>query len=239
MTLNRFFAPLRVFIFGIWIFLSLGFCRLRFLFLLSFRGKDHDHALAFHVGRLIDFCEIGQSFGQPLQHFLALLLVGNLSSLEDHCCFDFMALAKEPHSVPRLEVEVMNVCVRMEPEFFEQRDMLVFLLNLVLLGELVLEFAEVDDLADRGCCPGHNLNEVGVTLTCQGNGCPGRHDPQLASMLVDNPDFRSFDFVVDSVLLFLADGVTSYMVMDLSATALEILPQNSPTLIAPRSPFLC
>ena len=51
---NRFFAPLRVLIFGMGVFLLLDFCRFRFDFSLPVGRENHDHALPFHMWWLVD-----------------------------------------------------------------------------------------------------------------------------------------------------------------------------------------
>ncbi len=117
--------------------------------------------------------------------------------------------------------------------------MLVFLLDLVLLRELVLEFAEVDDLADGRGRPGDDFHKIRIALPGESNGVAGSHHPELSPPVVDHAYFGNADLVVDAGAFLLADGPASYVVSVLSLFSFVTLARNSASGMAPRSPTRC
>jgi hypothetical protein len=220
--------------------LTLWFGCFAFSFLLSLRGKDHNHRSSFHVGGLIDLRNIAELLRQSGEKLLPLFFVGDFPALENDACFHFVPFHQKPPGMSDLEVEIVNIGVRVEAKFLEQGDMLMLLLNLVLLRQFVLEFPEVDDFADRRLGIRYNLDKVCTPFPCHRH-CLGRsHDAKLSPVVIDYPDLWNADFIIDAVALLFADGMTSYGVMVFSAISRRRRASISSSPTGPRSPFfLC
>ncbi len=146
---------------------------------------------------------------EPVQHVRPLLLVGDLPPLEDDGRLHLVPLGQEPPRVSHLEVKIVCIGLRVKPKLLQQGDVLVLLLDFVLLRQLVLVLAEVDDLADGGRGIGNNFHEVGFPLLGQADRGRRRHDAQLSAVLVDDAHFRDANFLVDAGTLLFADGYSS------------------------------
>ena len=186
-----------------------GLFLFRLWFLLFVRHKDRDHAPAFHVRRLIDFRALSERLHQPGEQHLPLFLIGDLPAFENHSRLDLVPLCEKPFRMPHFEVEIMSVGVRMEPQFLEQRHMLMLLLEFVFFRKLILELAKVDDLADRRVGVRDDLDKIGFALPRQTNGCSRTHDAELAAMLINDPYLGDTDFVIGTRAFLLANGCAS------------------------------
>ena len=111
--------------------------------------------------------------------------------------------------------------------------MLVLLLQLVFLRQLVLEFPEIDDLADRRNSVRDDLHEIGLPLPRQADRLGRGHDAQLAAVLIDDPDLRDPDLFVDASALLLANGSPSYGVSAFASTVSRSIRMTSAVVCDP------
>ena len=109
---------------------------------------------------LIDFRDVEEPLTEPVEQAFSLVLIRNFSSLENNGRFDFMSVRDELQRVFRLEFEIVNIGVRVEPEFLHQAHVLMFLLELFFLLKFVLILAEIHDLADGRHGIRNDFNEV-------------------------------------------------------------------------------
>ena len=203
---NRFFAPLFVFILGIGgSFLLLALLCFGLGLLLLFRSEDHDHAPSFHPRRLVHFRDIFEAFHQPLEEFGPAFLVRNLTPTEHNGGLHLVTILEKLDGVPGLEIEIVNISIRMKPELLQERDMLMSFLNLVLFCQLVLELPEIDDLDDGGVRIGDDLDEIGIPLSCEPHRGTRCHHTELTSMLVNDAHLRHADLFIDAGAFFLAN----------------------------------
>ena len=138
----------------------------------------------------------------------------DLSSFEHHGCLHLVPIQQKSPGVPRFEIEIVSIRVGMETEFLQERDMLMLLLKLVFLRLLVLELTVADNLAYGWLGSGNDLHEVGIAFSCQENSLPYRHHAKLSSVMIDNPDLGSPDFIIDAGSLFCAYGLPPSVVND-------------------------
>ncbi len=140
--------------------------RLLLLFGTLVRGKYHDEVATLELHGLIDLRDIGHLASKSVEHLPALILIGDLPSLEHNRRLHFVPFLDEPASMPSLEFEIMDVSVGMEPNLFDLRHMLMLSLKLLLLRQLILVLPKVHDLAHGGIGIRNNLNEIPRACPC-------------------------------------------------------------------------
>ncbi len=164
------------------------------------------HLSPFHLCCRIDLCDIRKLFRQAIQQAATLILIRNFASLEDDRCFYLMSLFNERPRMTHLELKVMRIRIRMEPDLLYLRHMLVLLLKLFLLGELVLVLPEVHDLAYWWIGIRNNLDQIQPAVGSHLQRFLRPQHSHLMPFFVNEPDFRSFDFCVDARALLLDGG---------------------------------
>ena len=182
---------------------------LRVYFLFPFGGQDHNHASPLHVRFLVDLRIILQSVGQLRQHLISFFLVGDFPAFEHDRRLHLVPFQEELPGMTRLEIEIVNVRIGMKPQLFQQRNVLVLLLNLVFLREFIFELAEVDNLANRRCRIGNDLNQISFSLTSKSHRHLRGHDAQLRAVLVNDANFRVVDLLIYPRTFLFADGRVS------------------------------
>ena len=171
------------------------------------RADHHDHIPAVLLRLGLDKAELLDIASKPLQELVAKLRPGLLASAEHDRHLDFVALPEEPLDVTLLGPVVVRVDLRPDLDLLDDRLRLVLARFPGLEGRLVLELAEVHELADRRPCRRRHLDEVEVRLLCQPERVRDRHDPDLLAGRAYEPNFRYPDTVVDT--RFSADVTSS------------------------------
>src|SRR3954463_10116389 len=186
-TLNRFFAALLVFCFGI----SFHSCVFR-------RAQHHHHVATVEKGLGFDLPDLLHVLGEPEEEVPATLRMGRLATAEHDRHLDLRALIQEPLYVPLLGVVVVDADLRTELDLLDVdlALMLPSLLSLLLL--LVPVLAVVHDLRDRRIRLGRDLDEVEVLPVGVLAGLVGGLDTELRAVVVDEPDVRDTDRIVDA-----------------------------------------
>ena len=186
-TLNRFFAALRVFVFGI----SFHSCVFR-------RAQHHHHVAAVEEGLGLDRPDLLDVVGEAEEQVAAALRMGRLATAEHDRDLHLRALVQKPLYVTLLGVVVVDADLRAELDLLDVDLALVLpsLLRLLLL--LVLVLAVVHDLRDRRVGLGRDLDEVEVLAVGVLAGLVGGLDPELRAVVVDQADVRDADRIVDA-----------------------------------------
>ena len=121
-----------------------------------------------------------------------MLFVGDFPPLKDDRRFQLVSFFQESPAMTHLEFEVMVVGIRMEPEFLQERNVLVFPLKLIFLRLLILELSEVHDLADRWRRIRYDLDQVETPLSREFDCLRRTHKAKLPSIIdhanLGNPD---------------------------------------------------
>ena len=181
------------------VFLLLGF-------LFPVRNKQQHHASTLHPGGLVDSSNIGDMFHETAQKFLTLFDACDLSALEDNGRLHFVPVCKKLVCMSCLEIKVVRISVRMKAELLQNGHMLMFLLELVFLRLFILELPKTDDLAHWRFRTGDDFHQIGLTLQGKPDRFPWCHHSKLCTMVVDNPDFRSPDLIINAGSLFFGYG---------------------------------
>jgi hypothetical protein len=63
----------------------------------------------------------------------------------------------------------------------------------------VLKLAEIHDLAHRWCNGRRNFNEIKPALICNAKSFGYLKNPQIASLIINNPDRGGADELIDSI----------------------------------------
>ena len=95
------------------------------------------------------------------------------------------------------EVNVVLAGLGTQTDFLELRLMLLVALLAQTFFLLVLEFSEVHDAADRWTIVWTDLNQIHSGFLCQFQTVSSGNDPCHVSILVDDPDGRNPNLLVD------------------------------------------
>jgi len=135
--------------------------RLR-LCLLAQRSDHHDHVPAVLLRLRLDEAEFLDVAGQPLEQLVPELRSRLLATAEHDRYLDLVSLPEEPLDVAFLGAVVVRVDLRPDLDLLDDRLRLVLARLPGLEGRLVLELAEVHELADRRARGRRHLDEVEV-----------------------------------------------------------------------------
>jgi hypothetical protein len=205
------------------------------LSLLAVRSDHHDHVSAILLRLRLDEAEFLDIAGQPLEQLVAELGPRLLPAPEHDRHLDLVPLPKEPLDVAPLGAVVVRVNLRPNLDFLDDRLRLVLARLPGLERRLILELAEVHELADRRPRGRRHLDEIEVCLLSQSQRIGDRDDPDLLSRRAYETNFRYPDTVVDT--RFSADvtsNVTSFLIRDYprSATLGLAVKRQSPARLA-------
>src|SRR5436190_933770 len=186
-TLNRFLAALLVFCFGI----SFRSC--------VFRRAQHHHHVATVEKRLrLDLPNLLHVLGEPEEEVSTTLRMGRLATAEHDRYLDLRALVQEPLYVTLLGVVVVDTDLRTELDLLDLDLALMLPSLLPLLLLLVPVLAVVHDLRDRRVRLGGHLDQVEVLPVGVFASLVGGLDPELRAVVVDEPDLRDANRIVDA-----------------------------------------
>src|SRR5690554_94974 len=128
------------------------------------RGKDHQHGPALHRRTLFDKSDVVQLTDNPVHLLARDLGVRNLTAPEPDSHLDLVAILQPAASVADLEREVVIGGLRPEADLLDLDLLLLAARLTLLLRLLILELAEVHDLADRRIGIRGDLNQVEASL---------------------------------------------------------------------------
>src|SRR5581483_6668791 len=197
-SLNRFFAALFLFCFGISASSRADALR---------RPEHHDHVPPVEERRGLHHSDLLHVLRQPHQEVSTALRVRGLAPPEHDRDLDLRALPEEALDVAFLRVVVVNSDLRSELDLLDVDLRLVLPRELGLLLLLVPVLPVVHDLRHRRIGLGCDLDEVEVLGIRVVERLGGLLDPQLLPVLVDEPHARRPDRIVDSSLRNRADGL--------------------------------
>ena len=109
-----------------------------------------------------------------------------------------VALFQELEDRPHLHVIVMRVGARTELDFLDLDDLLLLAGFRLALLRLILELAEVHDLADWRFSRRRDLDKVKAGLFGHLHGAGRGHHPDVFAIGPDQADFRRADAVIDA-----------------------------------------
>src|SRR6266536_5901561 len=162
------------------------------------RGEHHDHLAAFEFRLLLDLGHRREVAADALEQFGAELLVGELSASEAQGDLDLVAFLEEPPDRAHLHVIVVIVDHRPELDLLDLDDLLLFARLGGLLLLLVLEFAVVEDFADRGGLVGDDLDEVQPRFGGDGERVADLNGAVVLAWLSDQLHLANANLIVDA-----------------------------------------
>src|SRR5207244_218698 len=190
-TLNRFFAPLCVFCFGIVSRHPRVLCR----------AQQHHHVPAVEERWRLDLTDLLDVLCQSHQKVAAPLRVRGLAPSEHDRDLDLRALVEEALDVALLRVVVVNADLRPELDLLDVDRDLVLARELRLLLLLVAVLPVVHHPRDRRIRLGRHLDEVEVLVLGVPDCLRRGLDPELGSVLVDEADPGRANLTVDPRVL--------------------------------------
>ena len=207
--LNRFLAPLWVFIFG-GLVADLLTGSASFLFAFPFpvrharfrleRSHEHDHGPAFHSRRLFDDAVRPELIGELIEERFAEIRVGHLAPPKEDRQLDLVSGVEELRGLPAFGLEVMVVDLGPDADLFQLDDVLVAAGLALFATLLVPKLAVVHKPADGRHRIGRHLDQVESTLARHLERVKCWNDPDLLAVLVDQPDLTNPDALVDPCL---------------------------------------
>src|SRR5215831_13052616 len=187
LTLNRFLALLDVLVFGIFPLHS------RVL-----RWRQHHHHVASVEERLrLDLPDVLDVVGQAHQQVASALGMRRLAAPEHDRHLDLGALVQKALDVSLLGLVVVLADLRSELDLLDVDLGLVLPRELGLLLLLVAVLPVVHDPGDRRICLRCDLDQVEALVEGVLHRLARRLDAELRAVLVDQPDLRRPDVVVD------------------------------------------
>src|SRR5262249_18748210 len=184
-TLNRFFAPLCLFCFGIFFGDS---CVLR-------RAEHHDHVPSVEERRRLDEPDLLDVLGETHQQVPSPLRVSRLAAPQHD--LDLRPLVEEADDMALLRLVVVNSDLWPELDLLDVDRNLVLASELGLLLLLVAVLAVVHDPRDRRIGLSRDLDEVEVLAVRVVERLLDRLHSELAALFVDETDLRRADVLVD------------------------------------------
>src|SRR4051794_30114034 len=177
----------------------------------SLRGpvgsQHHDHVAAVLLRTGLDETEIRDLFAEPAQEPETQLGATLLATAEHDRHLDLVARLEEPDHVTLLGLVVVRVDLGAELHFLDDGLLLVAPGFARLECALVLELAEVHELAHRRARHRRYLDQIQVDVRSQLQGALERDDAHLLTLGADQTDFPCPDLLVHA--WFDADGASS------------------------------
>ena len=125
---------------------------------------------------------------------------------EDDHLLALVAFRQELANVRDLEIKVVLVGLGPELDLFEHDRRLMAARGLLLLRRLVLELAEVHDLADRRCRSRIDFDQLQPQLLREAQRIMGGDDADLRTVGADDTHLGNSDAAADSVVVRRAGG---------------------------------
>jgi hypothetical protein len=207
--LNRFLAPLWVFIFG---GLVVALLTASGSFLLAFpfpvrhthlrleRSHEHDHGPALHPRRLLDRTVRTELIGELIEQRFAQIRVGHLAAAEEDSQLDLVSGVEELRGLTTFRFEVMVVDLGPDTDLFQLDNVLMAAGLALFAALLVAKLAEVHEPADGWHGVGRHLDKIEPSLTRHLERVKRWNDTDLLAILIDQPDLANPDALIDACL---------------------------------------
>jgi hypothetical protein len=117
---------------------------------------------------------------------------------------------QKPADVLDLEVQIVVVRLRTQLDLLQQDRGLVLPRLLLLLGGLVLELAEVHDLAHRRRGARIDLDQLQPLLFSEAHRLVSREDSDLTAVSADHPDFGDANSTSHAVVVCSTRGLKTW-----------------------------
>jgi len=131
-----------------------------------------------------------------VKHLSSQLGVGEFAAAEADCDFDLIPLFKESADHLDLRGDVVLVGAWSEAHLFEFDDLLILARFALALGLLVLEPPVVHQAAHGWDCVRCYLDKIESPLLGHPDRVDRRHDPQLFTIIANQPDVPDPDLVI-------------------------------------------
>jgi hypothetical protein len=207
--LNRFLAPLWVFIFG-GLVPDLLTGSVSFLFAFPFpvrhahfrlqRSHEHDHGPALHPRWLFDGAMRTELIGQLIEERFAQIRVGHFATAEEDGQLDLVSGIEELRGLATFGFEVMVIDLGPDTDFFQLDDVLMAAGLAFFATLLVPKLAVVHEPADGWHRVGRHLDQIESPLTRHLKCVKSWNDADLLAVLIDQPDLANPDTLVDPCL---------------------------------------
>src|SRR5687768_696589 len=207
--LNRFLAPLWVFIFG-GLVVDLLTDSVSFLLAFPFpvrhahlrleRSHEHDHGPALHPGRLFDSAVRTELIGELIEQGFAQIRVGHLAAAKEDGQLDLVSGVEELRGLPTFGFEIVIIDLGPDADLFELDDVLMAAGLALLATLLVSKLAVVHEPADGWHCIGSHLDQIEPPLARHLERVKRGYDTDLLAVLIDQPDLADPDALIDACL---------------------------------------
>jgi hypothetical protein len=192
--LNRFLAPLWVFIFG-GLVVDLLTDSVSFLLAFPFpvrhahlrleRSHEHDHGPALHPRRLLDRTVRTELIGELIEQGFAQIRVGHLAAAEEDSQLDLVSGVEELGGLTTFRFEVMVVDLGPDTDLFQLDNVLMAAGLALFAALLVAKLAEVHEPADGWHGVGRHLDKIEPSLTRHLERVKRWNDTDLLAILID------------------------------------------------------
>lgn len=152
---------------------------------------------AFEGGLFFDSGDVVEGLNYPVDEGFADLGMGDFPAAKHDRDFDLVAFFEQLGSRPRFEVDIVVVDLWLHADFAKLDVDLVFAGLALFLRLFVFEPAEVHEPRDWRVGLGSDFDEVDVALAGHGEGLGCFDDADLATLFVNQSDFRNADAFVD------------------------------------------
>lgn len=158
--------------------------------------------------------------------------MGHFATPKTQGHLNLIAFAQKLQHRAHFDVIVMLVCTGAELDFFDFNDVLLFAgLSLTLLL-LILEFAEVHDLADRWLRVRRDFDQIQSGLLGHGHRAGGRNNAHVFAIRTNQADFGAADAVIHTgARIALRRGVVGSAGYGLHPSFIDIGAGDPPTQV--------
>jgi len=207
--LNRFLAPLWVFIFG-GLVDDLLTGSVSFLFAFPFpvrharfrleRRHEHGHGPAFHPWRLLDRAVRTELVGELIEQDFAQIRVGHLAAAEENSQLDLVSSVEELRGLATLRLKVMVVDLGPDADLFQLDNVLMAAGLTLFAALLVSKLPVVHEPADGWHRIGSHLDEIEPPLARHLKRIECGDNANLLAVLINQPDLADPDALIDAGL---------------------------------------
>lgn len=207
--LNRFLAPLWVFIFG-GLVADLLTGSASFLFAFPFpvrharfrleRSHEHDHGPALHSWRLFDDAVRPELIGELIEERFAEIRVGHLAPPKEDRQLDLVSGVEELRGLPAFGLEVMVVDLGPDADLFQLDNVLMAAGLTLFAALLVSKLPVVHEPADGWHRIGSHLDEIEPPLARHLKRIECGDNANLLAVLINQPDLADPDALIDAGL---------------------------------------
>jgi hypothetical protein len=165
----------------------------------AFFGRQQRYEnVAFHARHGFNLALVANFHQQAIHLGAPDFLVGHFASAMKNHGADFVAFAEEPKDLILANLIVVFRSGGTKFDFFQLGATAALTLLVSFFVSLVKILAVVRDFANRRIGGGRNLHQIQSSFLGHLHGLERLHDPELAALIVDHPDFASADSLVDA-----------------------------------------